>query len=129
MPSKDPAQRLSDIAENIEAIRDFTAGLDFDTFRADRKTIYAVIRALEIISEASRRLPEELRRRHPEFDWAAIAAAGNIYRHEYEVIDEALIWHTVQHGLGALLGMANEELRRLKAGEPSASGSADGLLP
>ena len=101
-------------AENIEAIRDFTAGLDFDTFRADRKTIYAVIRALEIISEASR---------------AAIAAAGNIYRHEYEVIDEALIWHTVQHWSGRLLGMANEELRRLKAGEPSASGSADGLLP
>jgi uncharacterized protein with HEPN domain len=51
---------------------------------------------LEVISEASRRLPDELRRRHPEFDWAAIAAAGNIYRHEYEVIDEALIWHTVR---------------------------------
>jgi uncharacterized protein with HEPN domain len=71
MPSKNPAQRLSDIIENIDAIRAFTAGLDFAAFRADRKTVYAVVRALEIISEASRRLPEPLCARHPEVDWAA----------------------------------------------------------
>jgi len=51
----------------------------FQAFRAERKTVYAVVRALEIISEASRRLPDELLRRHPEIDWAAIAAAGNVY--------------------------------------------------
>lgn len=45
----------------------------FEAFRADRKTVYAVVRALEIISEASRRLPDELFRRHPEIDWAAVA--------------------------------------------------------
>jgi uncharacterized protein with HEPN domain len=56
MPSKNPAQRLSDIIENIEAIQAFTAGLDLPAFRADRKTVYAVVRALEIISEATRRL-------------------------------------------------------------------------
>ena len=60
MPSKNPAQRLSDIIENVDAIYAFTAGLDFDAFRSDRKTVYAVVRALEIISEASRRLPDEL---------------------------------------------------------------------
>ena len=57
MPSKSPAQRLSDILENIGAIEMFTLNLDFETFAADRKTVYAVVRALEIISEASRRLP------------------------------------------------------------------------
>jgi hypothetical protein len=54
MPSKNPAQRLSDIIENVDAINIFTAEFDFQAFRADRKTVYAVVRALEIISEASR---------------------------------------------------------------------------
>ena len=72
MPSKNPAQRLSDIIDNVDAINGFTAGLDLQSFRADRKTVYAVVRALEIISEATRRLPEELLHRHPEIDRAAI---------------------------------------------------------
>ena len=78
MPSKNPAQRLRDIIDNIDAIAAFTAQLDFPSFRMDRKTVYAVVRALEIVSEASRRLPGELLSRHPEIDWTAIAAAGNI---------------------------------------------------
>ncbi len=90
MPSKNPAQRLADIIENIDAIHTFTAELELPAFRADRKTVYAVVRALEIISEASRRLPVELLRRHPAIDWAAVAAAGNLYRHEYDAVDEAL---------------------------------------
>ena len=115
MPSKNPAQRLSDILENIDVIGGFTAGLDFAAFRADRKTVYAVVRALEIISEASRRLPAPLLSRHPEVDWAAVAAAGNIYRHEYEAVDEALVWHTIHHGLPALRSVADEELNRFRS--------------
>lgn len=52
MPSKNPSQRLADIIHNIDSIRAFTAGLEFQSFRADRKTVYAVVRALETISEA-----------------------------------------------------------------------------
>jgi len=48
---------LADIIENVDAIHGFIAKLDLRAFRADRKTVYAVVRALEIISEASRRLP------------------------------------------------------------------------
>ena len=62
--------------------------------------------------EASRRLPDDLLQRHPEIDWAAIAAAGNIYRHEYDAVDEALLWRTVHHSLGQLWDVCIEELRR-----------------
>ncbi len=65
MPSKNPAQRLRDIIDNIDAIKAFTDQLDFLAFRTDRKTVYAVVRALEIVSEASRRLPAELTNRVP----------------------------------------------------------------
>jgi len=50
MPSKNPAQRLRDIVEAVDAIREFTETKDRDNFAADRKTLYAVVRALEIIS-------------------------------------------------------------------------------
>ena len=121
MPSKNPAQRLADIIENIDAIHTFTAELDLPAFRADRKTVYAVVRALEIVSEASRRLPTELLRRHPEIDWAAVAAAGNVYRHEYDAVDESLLLHTVRHSLTALRRAAEEELLQAQAEPPQSS--------
>ncbi|MFN0102746.1 MAG: DUF86 domain-containing protein [Bryobacteraceae bacterium] len=118
MPSKNPAQRLFDIVDNVDAIAAFTAGLDAQAFRSDRRTVYAVVRALEIISEASRRLPQDLFDRHPQIDWAAVAASGNVYRHEYEAVDETLIWHTVRHDLASLRKVAEEELLRFRSDLP-----------
>jgi uncharacterized protein with HEPN domain len=114
MPSKNPAQRLRDIIDNIDTIEVFTHGLTFEGFLGDRKTVYAVTRALEIVSEASRRLPEDLKSRHADIDWPAVAAAGNVYRHEYDSVDEYVIWHTVRGGLGRLRAISLMELDRLK---------------
>ena len=61
MPSKNPAQRLRDIVDNIDAIEVFTAGMGLVDFATDRKTLYAVVRALEIVSGAARRLPAEIK--------------------------------------------------------------------
>jgi uncharacterized protein with HEPN domain len=112
MSSKNPAQRLQDILENIDAIKAFVGDTDLAKFMNDRKTLYAVTRALEIISEASRRLPEELKARHPKIDWLAVAAAGNVYRHEYESVDEVQLWHTIQRELNDLREAAISELKR-----------------
>ena len=114
MPSKNPAQRLRDIIENIEAIAQFTAGMTLEDFVRDRKTVYAVTRALEIISEAARRLPDDFKAVHPAVDWPAVAAAGNVYRHEYEVVDDGLVWHTIQHGLAACcIGHGDQATRKI----------------
>lgn len=79
----------------------------------DRKTLYAVVRALEIISEATRKIPDELKDLYEQIDWVAVAAAGNIYRHEYEAVDEAIIWYTIKIGLEPLREFAEHELQRL----------------
>ena len=113
MPSKNPAQRLQDIVDNVDAIAEFTTGMERDEFARDRRTVYAVIRALEIISEATRRLPDELKSRYPAIDWTAVAAAGNVYRHEYDGVDEALVWQTVRFGLASLRDAAAHEIERL----------------
>lgn len=114
MPSRDPRQRLQDILDNIDAARSFVADLSFERFAGDLKTVYAVGRALEIISEASRRLPDEIRNRHPEIDWRALAGLGNVYRHDYDVVDARLMWLTIQRRLSALETVVKTELDQLE---------------
>lgn len=68
MPS-DTAVVLRDIERHISLANEFVAGLGYEAFRNDARTVFAVIRCLEIISEASRRLPTELKDRHPSIPW------------------------------------------------------------
>lgn len=112
MPSKSPRQALLDVLENIEAAREFTTGLTFDAFQRDRIRLYAVVRALEIISEASRRIPEEAKARMPEIDWRNLAAAGNVYRHAYNSIEAALVWNVLKKDLEPLETAIKGELER-----------------
>jgi uncharacterized protein with HEPN domain len=98
------------MAENIRLARSFVAGLSFDNFQADRHTVYAVIRCLEIISEASRLLPANLKERHPEISWDDVAAAGNIYRHQCQNVLDILVWRTATNHLAPLQKAIEDEL-------------------
>ena len=72
----DPAETaLRDILRHIDLAAEFVAGVDRAAFDADLRTIYAVTRCLEIISEASRRLPNDLKARHPSIAWKQMAGA------------------------------------------------------
>ncbi len=115
MPSKasDPYRRLIDIRDNIRLARGFVEGLTYETFRDNLLLFYGVTRCLEIVSEASRRLPAELKERHSHIQWSAIAGAGNVYRHDYEFVDKLLIWGTVHERLPELLAMVEQELADL----------------
>ena len=101
---------LNDILHNMDLAESFMAGLDYEAFHGDRLRVYGVTRCLEIISEASRRLPDEVKARHPSIEWKAMAAAGNIYRHEYEEVAERRVWNTVRLALPALRTMVECEL-------------------
>ena len=106
---------LSDIARNIALAQAFVHGLTFANFKAELKSVYAVTRSLEIISEASRRLSPELKKRHPNIIWSQMAGAGNIYRHDYLDIRDDVLWKTVHEYLPPLLAVVEQELKRLKA--------------
>ncbi|HVA39484.1 MAG TPA: HepT-like ribonuclease domain-containing protein [Candidatus Binataceae bacterium] len=112
MPS-DTSTPLRDIAHHIDLASNFAAGFDADTFKADLRTVYAVTRCLEIISEASRRLPDELKARHPSIPWKDMAGAGNIYRHDYEDVAASYVWVTVHDHLPPLRVVIGHELARL----------------
>lgn len=87
MPSEQSRAALYDIAHRIALADHFITGMTYEAFRDDLRTLYAVTRCLEIISEVSRRLPSELKQRDPSIAWRDMAAAGNIYRHEYEDVE------------------------------------------
>jgi len=94
---------LCDIRDNILFAWEFVEGLDYDRFKKSRLHFYAVTRALEIISEASRRLPDDLRGRHPHLPWRSIRDVGNFYRHEYDNVAESYVWATEHNHLAPLL--------------------------
>ncbi len=114
MPSRSPRTRLNDIRENIALARSFVADMSLEQFSADIRTIYAVIRSLEIISEASRRLPADVKARHPEISWADVAGAGNFYRHDYEKVAVDIVWRTIRKYLAPLDAIVADEIARLE---------------
>jgi uncharacterized protein with HEPN domain len=107
------ARWLNDILENIALAQSFVAGLDRTAFCADTLRVYGVTRCLEIISEASRRLPDELKARHPAIAWREMAGAGNVYRHDYEEVDADEVWVTVQDHLPLLRTVVEREMANI----------------
>lgn len=112
MLSERTRRRLQDIRESILAAQEFAAGLTAEQFEHDRKTVFAVVRALEIISEASRHIDDEVRSRHPYLPWSDIAGAGNVYRHDYPVVRSDFVWRTLKSALPPLLAAVEAELAR-----------------
>jgi uncharacterized protein with HEPN domain len=106
------APRLTDILDAIGHIRSEMAGVTIDAFEGDWRKRWLVERGVEIISEASRRLTDELKLRHPEIPWAKVAGIGNVLRHEYEGISAPVMWKLVQDDLAPLERVCREELAR-----------------
>jgi uncharacterized protein with HEPN domain len=116
MRSKNGRIALGDILENIALAQSFSKGLTFSEFQADRRTVYAVTRCLEIISEATRRLSPEVKERHSDIDWIKIIASGNIYRHGYQVVRDEILWNTLKNSSEPLKTVVEEEIRCLEEG-------------
>lgn len=113
MPSEAVFAALRDIAYHIDLAAYFAKGFEFEAFCDDLKTVYAVTRCLEIISEASRRLPATMKARHTAIAWKEMAAAGNVYRHKYEDVAASYVWITLNNHLPPLRVVIQRELGAL----------------
>jgi uncharacterized protein with HEPN domain len=102
---------LRDMLENAEKALSFVRGMDYDGFFTDDKAIYAVIRALEIMGEAARQIPEDVRRSNPEIPWREIAAMRNKLTHEYFGVNTKVIWRTVQEDLPIIIPLLKKILK------------------
>jgi len=86
MAARTPVLRLSDIIEAIDRIRTVLGDMPLEVFETDWQTQWLVERGVEIISEASRHLPDALKARRQHIPWGKVAGIGNILRHNYENI-------------------------------------------
>ena len=103
---------LHDMLGNAEKALDFVGGMEFDRFFEDEKTSYAVVRALEIIGEAARLVPEDVRITIPDLQWREISAMRNKLTHEYFGVNMKVVWRTVHEDLPPLIQALRKALKK-----------------
>lgn len=108
---------LADIVEACERIAQYTSGMDEAAFRADRKTVDAVVRNLEVIGEAVKRLSAATKALSPTIEWKRIAGMRDVLIHAYFGVDEPLLWTIVQQKVPELRRAAGDLVQRC-AGAP-----------
>jgi uncharacterized protein with HEPN domain len=89
---RDPVLYLEDIIQSMDRVEEYIHGLDFKSFKQDYKTVDAVIRNFEIIGEASKNLPKDIKEIYSEIPWDQMYRLRNRISHEYFGIDYDIIW-------------------------------------
>ncbi|MDK2916503.1 MAG: hypothetical protein PWR25_1060 [Euryarchaeota archaeon] len=87
---------LDDILDAVDKIEIFTRGMSYEEFLEDDKTVYAVTRALEVIGEAAKCIPRQVRENYPEYPWSEMAGMRDKLIHAYFGINRAIIWRTIR---------------------------------
>ncbi|MFI5385395.1 MAG: DUF86 domain-containing protein [Fimbriimonadales bacterium] len=124
--TKDPRVYLNHIAECIERIREYTPDGEAG-FMRDSKTQDAVIRNLEVIGEAAKRISEQYRSAHPSVPWRGFAGMRDVLIHQYEGVDLAQVWRVVETVLPDLLTHIRELIPDPSAVEEEVANGGDGL--
>jgi uncharacterized protein with HEPN domain len=92
---KEVLDYVEDIIKAMDDATSFVKGMDYETFLRDRKTVYAVVRALEIIGEAAKKIPIAIKNSHPQVPWKKMAGMRDKVIHAYFGIDLKRVWNTV----------------------------------
>jgi uncharacterized protein with HEPN domain len=104
---RDWQARLQDILTCSQNIQEFTAGMTYDSFLDDPRTIRAVAFELTTIGEAVRAIPQEIQEKYPEIPWTKIQGIRNVLVHEYFRLDEEILWKTIQDDIPKLVELIN----------------------
>jgi uncharacterized protein with HEPN domain len=111
------ALRLTDMVEAIGDARTELRDCSLSLYLTDRRKRRVVERCVEVVSEASRHLPSELKARHPSIAWPEIAAIGNVLRHGYDAVSHDIVWRLGEGALQALETVCRAEFDALPTDE------------
>jgi uncharacterized protein with HEPN domain len=107
---RDHRAYLDDILEAIQRIEQYTASVNLESLKTDQLVLDGVVRNLEIIGEAAKKLPDDVKSRAKDIDWRKIAGMRDILIHEYFGIDVEIIWDVVKKKLPELRDAVNQLL-------------------
>jgi uncharacterized protein with HEPN domain len=103
---------LGDMTQAVADAQEFVTSMDFDGFLGDRRTQLAVVKCLEILGEAAKKIPAEMRARYPEFPWVEAAGMRDKLVHEYFGVDLRVVWRTIHEDFPPLASQLEAILRR-----------------
>ena len=105
---------IEDIVNAMDRALKFVEGMSFEEFSKDDKTIFAVIRAIEIIGEATKNIPDEIKKAHPEIPWKGMAGMRDKVIHGYFGVDLRVVWGTVKKRIPELKKLFERMLEDMK---------------
>lgn len=114
MKKRDFRDYVQDILESITEAREFIEGLGFEDFTRDKKSINAVVRSLEVIGEAAKKIPDNLREIYPLIPWKRMAGMRDKLIHEYWGVDLEIVWEVLNDELPPLKPLIQKVLEDME---------------
>lgn len=108
------ADYVRDIAEMISKVQNFVEGVAYQDFVENDEKVFAVIRALEVIGEAAKQIPDSIQDHYAEIPWRAVAGMRDKLIHEYFGVNLSMVWRTVQEDLPPLQAVVMQILNELE---------------
>lgn len=105
---------IEDIRNAVEKVAEFISGMTLEQFAQDDKTAFAVVRALEVIGEAAKAVPDTIRRQYPEIPWREMAQLRDKLIHHYFGVDREVVWLTATEQLPTLLPLIDHVLSAMQ---------------
>jgi len=90
---------FADILEAINSIKEYTNDMGYEKFIQDKKTRDAVVRNLEIIGEAAKNIPDDIKEKYPEVNWKEMAGMRDKLIHEYFGVSNVIVWETIKNDI------------------------------
>jgi uncharacterized protein with HEPN domain len=104
---------LQDILDAMEKAQQFVKNLSYEEFTKDDKTVFAVVRALEIIGEATKNIPDDNRKNNPDIPWKDMVGMRDILIHAYFGVDMETVWLTVTKRITEIKPLIQKMLKKL----------------
>jgi len=111
MRKRDYWDYINDIFDSIGEIESFTGAMLFEEFEKDKKTINAVVRSLEVIGEAAKKIPGSMRNKYPRIPWKKMTGMRDKLIHEYFGVNKEILWKTAKDELPLLKFLIQDMLK------------------
>jgi len=111
--SRDISLYIKDILQNMSDAEEFIQGFSYDQFASDKKTLNAVMRSMEVIGEAAKKVPDEIRAKYPSVPWKEMAGMRDKLIHFYFGVDREAVWLVVKDRIPIIKPLIEQILRDL----------------